>query len=87
MPIDTSPHRVSACPVHFLWDGRGLGRPVVRTSFMAFAVAGGLATLGWMSHRDDVSLAATMLAGVAAVGWTLGQLFSKLATRALARQA
>jgi hypothetical protein len=79
--IDTGPHRTSACPVHFLWDGRGLGRPLVRASFMGLSISGAVATLGWMTRSDDTVMAAAMLAGVAGLGWTLGQLFSAVAAR------
>ena len=42
MKQDPSLERVSACPVHFLWDGRGAGRVWVRLGGMGLVAAGAL---------------------------------------------
>lgn len=86
MPIaDPSLHRTSGCPVHFLWDGRGKGRALVRAGFLGFSVAGGAWVLGFMSHTEVAMDAGLVVAGVAGATWGVGQALSALALRAWKR--
>lgn len=79
--FDTSVRRESNCPVHFVWDGNGLGRPFVRVGFLLMLIAGGLMSAGVMWHATT-STAAGRVVGVAAVGvWCVGQLLTKLRRR------
>lgn len=83
MPLaDPTPARVSACPVHFLWDGMGKGRVLVRTGFLGFLAAAMLGTCGTMMHVMRATEGAAVVAAVAAVVWCAGQLASVLAKRA-----
>lgn len=75
--FDTSLRRESTCPVHFVWDGNGVGRPLVRTGFMLALVAGATGTLGAMSHQVAVSSAAGVVAIAAALSWGLGQVLTR----------
>ena len=75
--IDISLKRESACPVHFIWDGNGLGRPLVRLGFMLAVMAALLATGAVMVHHDGVRGAALVVAACAAGTWTLGQLLTR----------
>jgi hypothetical protein len=68
-PIDPSEERVSACPVHFLWDGRGKGRALVRFGFLGLAAAAACAVLRFV----DV---AAVVAAVSAVVYGAGQVVS-----------
>jgi hypothetical protein len=78
---DPSPQRVSTCPVHFIWDGRGVGRIFVRVGFLGFLVAGGAFT-GAMSLRIDALRSfGLVVVAVAAASWGLGQLLSFVAAR------
>ncbi len=79
--FDTSIQRESACPVHFVWDGNGLGRPVVRVAFLLCLVAGALGALGVMLTSANVMSAARGVAVVAGVGWIAGQALTRLAIR------
>lgn len=76
MIADPTPHRVSACPVHFLWDGRGGGRTLVRLGFLGLVVAGALAALAVMTRHSDVQSGAQLTTTAALVTWGLGQLWS-----------
>lgn len=38
----TAHPRESACPVHFVWEGRGAGRTLVRLGFLGFTAWGAL---------------------------------------------
>jgi hypothetical protein len=80
---DPSPQRVSACPVHFIWDGRGQGRVWVRVGFLGFMGAGLLATSAtWLRQELLADLSWLVLAG-AGLSWGAGQLFSlRAASRA-----
>lgn len=84
--IDTSLRRESGCPVHFIWDGNGLGRPFVRLGFLLAVMAALLATGGLMSHVSGVKAASVVVAGLAAGTWLLGQLLTRFSVlRARAR--
>lgn len=67
--------RESGCPVHFLWDGSGRGRPFVRAGFMGLLVAGALATAAIMRvpGLPDLREAASWTATLSGVAWALGQ--------------
>lgn len=75
--IDPTPHRVSACPVHFLWDGRGRGRAFVRGGFLGLLAAGTIATGGLLLRVDAVVTAGQLVAGVALAAWLVGQARSR----------
>ena len=81
---DPSPQRVSACPVHFIWDGRGHGRTWVRMGFLGFMAAGMLATTAtWLRLETLADLSWMTLAG-AGISWGAGQLLSlRAASRAV----
>lgn len=70
--IDPTPHRVSACPVHFIWDGKGRGRSLVRAGFLGFLVASALALAAAAMHADAIRQAGAMLAVAAAASWLSG---------------
>jgi hypothetical protein len=75
--IDTSLQRESACPVHFVWDGNGLGRPFVRVGFLLIVITALLATGAIMIHDNDVKAASLVVGGVAAGVWLLGQVLTR----------
>ena len=78
MIYDPNPNHVSACPVHFIWDGRGKGRIFVRMGFMGFILTAMAAVLGFglrMAVAQDIAMGI----GIAAVSlWGLGQLLTWL---------
>jgi hypothetical protein len=76
--FDTSLRRESNCPVHFVWDGNGLGRPVVRIGFLLLLVAGGALSAGLMLHAPAVTGVGRVVAVVALATWGLGQVLTKL---------
>lgn len=77
MAIDTTARRESACPVHFIWDGHGLGRPFVRAGFFGF-VATGLLFTGALALRFDAGILPGTLLGSSAVLWTVGQILGRI---------
>ncbi len=77
MAIDTTARRESACPVHFIWDGHGLGRPFVRAGFFGF-VAAGLVFTGQMALHFDAGIVPGAIVGSSAVLWVAGQLLGRL---------
>ncbi len=78
---DKNPARVSACPVHFIWDGRGRGRSLVRAGFLGF-LATGIAFTGALALRIDVLNTAGIAIGATALtSWGLGQVVSYLEAR------
>ena len=82
MPLsDPSLERVSACPVHFLWDGRGNGRALVRAGFLGFLVAAILAFVANIAHVDLVHSAALYVTSGAAIIYFAGQALTLLALR------
>jgi hypothetical protein len=80
--FDTSVRRESNCPVHFVWDGNGLGRPFVRVGFLLLLVAGGLMSAGVMWHASTSTTAGRVVGLVALATWGLGQILTKLRRRA-----
>lgn len=72
-PVDPSVQRVSACPVHFVWDGRGKGRTWVRAGFLGFLAAGMLATMGSMLRMEPLTTAALVVVAASGGSWLLGQ--------------
>lgn len=77
--LDTSVQRESACPVHFIWDGNGYGRPLVRVGFMLMLVAGASLT---MSRVVPEATAFGKGALLVAVGlWLLGQVVTRATRR------
>lgn len=86
MIIDISLRRESNCPVHFIWDGNGLGRPLVRLGFLLAVITGALLMMALMIHDDAVHAGARFVAVAAAVTWLSGQLLTRLSLfRARAR--
>lgn len=77
--IDPTPHRVSACPVHFIWDGRGRGRTWVRAGFLASLLAFGLAMLAQMIHVDVLQTTALVVGALGIAGWCVGHALDHLA--------
>jgi hypothetical protein len=82
---DPTPHRVSACPVHFIWDGKGMGRVFVRAGFLmlivGFALLTGASATGFVVLKSP---ALTVIA-VALVAWSLGQVLSFVVGRTMSR--
>jgi hypothetical protein len=70
--VDPTPHRISACPVHFVWDGRGHGRAFVRAGFLGFLMASGAALLASMLRIDVAMQVASALALMATASWLVG---------------
>jgi hypothetical protein len=68
-----APRRESGCPVHFVWDGTGLGRPLVRLGFLLVLGAGGAGSFALMTH--GTMMPARVLGAVALGLWTAGQVF------------
>jgi len=83
---DPTPHRVSACPVHFIWDGQGQGRMFVRAGFMGFVVAGMIGTGGSALHVEGMRSVALAVLGVAAASWSIGQVLTRMTARRFARR-
>ncbi|HEY4221443.1 MAG TPA: hypothetical protein VGO62_08870 [Myxococcota bacterium] len=80
---DPSPERVSACPVHFLWDGRGHGRSLVRAGFLGFLIAALLACAWKVMHFELLQSSALVVFAVAGAVYALGQLWSFAVARRL----
>jgi hypothetical protein len=81
-PVDPSRERVSACPVHFLWDGRGKARILVRAGFLGLLAAGMLFTAASLVRLEALAPIALGLALASATSWVLGQLGTLATTRA-----
>lgn len=77
MFTDISLRRESNCPVHFVWDGNGLGRPVVRLGFLLLLVAGATLSAGLMLASKATSSAGMSVAAVGIVVWLLGQALTR----------
>lgn len=75
--LDTSLRRESNCPVHFVWDGNGLGRPFVRAGFLLALVTGALMMVALMSHSGVVREAGAGCGVVAGVLWGAGQALTR----------
>lgn len=71
--------RESGCPVHFIWDGHGHGRPFVRAGFLGFVASGALLTLSGMGLLSKDWALGTL--AVSALAWTLGQILVALSKR------
>jgi hypothetical protein len=80
-PIDPSTERVSACPVHFIWDGRGLGRSFVRGGFLGVIAAGMLVTAGQMVHVDVLKSGGLVVLVGSLASWLTGQALTALVRR------
>lgn len=87
--IDTSLRRESGCPVHFIWDGNGLGRPFVRLGFLLAVITGCLLTASVMIHAAGWNAGLKSVAGVFAVAaasvWLLGQALTRFSVLRAAR--
>lgn len=79
--FDISVRRESNCPVHFVWDGNGLGRPFVRVGFLLLLVAGALLSAGVMWHAPAPTAAGRLVGVIAVAVWGVGQLLTKLRRR------
>ena len=71
----TDVRRESGCPVHFVWDGNGSGRPWVRIGFVLALVAGAAASFSLLAHASPTP--ARVLGGAAAVVWLVGQALTR----------
>jgi hypothetical protein len=84
--FSTDVRRESGCPVHFVWDGNGRGRPAVRVGFLLALVAGALGSAGLMVHSppqaDALRTASAVVGATAGVLWLVGQALTRLAARA-----
>ncbi len=83
---DPNPHRTGACPVHFIWDGRGYGRVFVRSGFLGFLLAAMCFTLGTMMRLPPLETAGVVVLSLAATSWALGQLISGVVARQVKRE-
>jgi hypothetical protein len=71
----TDVRRESGCPVHFVWDGNGHGRPWVRVGFVLALAAGAAASFAVVAH---VSATPARALGVAAAFlWLVGQVLTR----------
>jgi len=82
MHVDTRPQQVSACPVHFIWDGRGKGRPFVRAGFMGFLATGMAFTAFAATRSPALWTTFVAVASLSGASYGLGQLLSFMTTRA-----
>ena len=71
--VDPTPRRVSACPVHFLWDGKGRGRTFVRSGFLGLLAAGAIGYGGAWAHVPALVVVGQVVAGCAIAAWLVGQ--------------
>jgi hypothetical protein len=76
--VDPTPHRVSACPVHFIWDGRGRGRTLVRAGFLGALLAFGLAMLSQIVHVDVVRTVALAVGALGVTAWCVGHVLDRV---------
>lgn len=83
---DPSPHRTSACPVHFLWDGRGRGRALIRGAFLGFLVAGMCFTAGTWLRTEALETAGVVVASLSLLSWVVGQGFTFVIAREMKRE-
>lgn len=84
---DPSPHRVSACPVHFIWDGRGRGRTFVRLGFLGVLAAGAVGSGAKLLRAAEGSdIAALLLFGSLAL-WGVGHVLGWMSVGARATAA
>ena len=83
---DPTPHRVSACPVHFIWDGKGHGRAFVRAGFMLVLVGCALFFGAKALTMPTLTTPSMGVLAVAAVSWCVGQVLSFFAGRSSARR-
>ena len=78
---DPTPERVSACPVHFVWDGRGKGRVFVRTGFLGLLIAAMFGTAAQMTRAPALLDVAAIVVAMAAAAYLVGQALSFVAKR------
>ena len=71
----TDLRRESGCPVHFVWDGNGRGRPWVRVGFVLALATGAAASFAALTHAS--STPARALGVVAVVAWLVGQVLTR----------
>ena len=79
--LDAGLERESACPVHFIWDGRGAGRPFVRVGFLVLVVAAVLASGATVLHVGALKDAAALTAAAGAASWLLGHGLARISRR------
>ena len=81
MHQDHNPARISACPVHFIWDGRGKGRTLVRAGFLGF-LATGVALTGALALKVEVMNTVGLgLLALSFASYGIGQVMSFVATQ------
>lgn len=74
--VDPTPRRVSGCPVHFLWDGKGRGRTFVRSGFLGLLAGGMIGTGGAMVRMPSVVVVGEVVAAAALLVWIAGQVIT-----------
>ena len=85
--LDPSTERVSACPVHFIWDGRGAGRTWVRLGFLGFLVGAMLLLASQWTHAGLLRSPALATEVLASLSYAVGQALSWSVSRATPRRA
>lgn len=78
MFTDISLRRESTCPVHFVWDGNGVGRPVVRLGFLLILITGTLMSAGLMFASKPTTALGLQVGIAAAVIWGVGQVLTRV---------
>ncbi len=82
MPTVVAVDRESACPVHFLWDGKRHGRPFVRAGFVGFLLASMLlcaaVMLPTVAPASVLRSAGGWLGAVSGASWLLGHAIARL---------
>ena len=83
---DARAENISACPVHFIWDGRGMGRLPVRIGFMGFVVGAMLYTSQIALRMDVLSTLASWTFMGSLASYAVGQVLSAWAKRQHAKR-
>jgi hypothetical protein len=82
---DPSPHAVSSCPVHFIWDGRGRGRAFVRWGFLGLIATGMVWTGLSLLRVDAAATVGTAVLGASVASWLVGQALTLMTPKTVAR--
>ena len=76
--FSTDVRRESGCPVHFVWDGNGYGRPFVRVGFLGALLAGALASGATLAHAPSALSLAGVVGAASGASWALGQALARV---------